>query len=125
MTICIFMFLQASALYRKLFAEHEWDYLEDRFTNTTPGRYTPTISFYRLVTCKWTVHLVNEQIHITMGILLAVHRNPSLIQTHAVTVVMDGVLLRLSHVLEQIIASLYAKSLQHGGRNEALLGTQI
>lgn len=60
-----------------------------------------------------------------MGILLAVHRNPSLIQTHAVTVVMDGVLLRLSHVLEQIIASLYAKSLQHGGRNEALLGTQI
>ncbi len=38
MTICIFMFLQASALYRKLLAEHElWDYLEDRFTNTTPG----------------------------------------------------------------------------------------
>ncbi len=38
---------------------------------------------------------------------------------------MDGVLLRLSHVLERIIASLYAKSLQHGGRNDALLGAQI
>lgn len=43
----------------------------------------------------------------------------------AVTVVMDGVLVRLSHVLERIIASLSAKSLQQGGRNDALLVARI
>lgn len=38
---------------------------------------------------------------------------------------MDGVLVRLSHVLERIIASLSAKSLQRGGRNDALLVARI